>query len=112
MARQARKRVDKQRPHRMGDSDLMIDVDQFESTAAWLQYCDGMSQFQAETEAARRQGILRKEALHDVENSKRNTKGQRDNSAADARHNAHNLPAVQSHPAQQERPVPERDVQG
>lgn len=51
----------------------MIDVDRFEETAAWLQYCDGMTQFQAETEAARRQGLQRKEALQHVENSKRNS---------------------------------------
>lgn len=96
----------------MGKGNAMIDVDQFETTAAWLEYCDGMSQFQAETEAARRQGVLRKEALQDVENSKRNYQGQRHNRSADARNNADNLPAMQSHPAQQERPVPERDVQG
>jgi hypothetical protein len=56
----------------MGKGNAMMDVDQFENTAAWLQYCDGMTQFQAETEAARRQGLQRKEALQHVENSKRN----------------------------------------
>ena len=90
----------------------MIDVDRFENTAAWLQYCDGMSQFQAETEAARRQGVLRKEALQGVKNSKRDTEGQRHRNAADARHNANDLPAMQPRPTQQERPMLERDVQG
>ena len=56
----------------MGKGDVVMDVDQFENTAAWLQYCDGMTRFQAETEAARRQGLQRKEALQHVENSKRN----------------------------------------
>jgi hypothetical protein len=56
----------------MGKGNAMMDVDQFENAAAWLQYCDGMTQFQAETEAARRQGLQRKEALQHVENSKRN----------------------------------------
>jgi len=42
---------------------VKYDADQFEQTAAWLEYCDGMSRFAAETEAARRQGVLRKEAL-------------------------------------------------
>lgn len=57
----------------MGEGNTVIDVDRFETTAAWLQYCDGMTQFQAETEAARRQGLQRKEALQHVENSKRNS---------------------------------------
>ena len=57
----------------MGEGNAMIDVDQFENTAAWLEHCDGMTRFQAETEAARRQGVLRKEALKDVQDSKRNT---------------------------------------
>lgn len=96
----------------MGKGDAMIDVDQFENTAAWLQYCDGMSQFQAETEAARRQGALRKEALQHVENSKRDTKGQRHHNAPNARHDKDNMPSVQSHATEQERPLPERDVQG
>lgn len=96
----------------MGEGNAMIDVDQFENAAAWLQYCDGMSQFQAETEAARRQGVLRKEALQDVKNSKRDTQGQRHSNPADARHNPHNMPAMQPYPQQQERPMPKRDVQG
>ena len=94
----------------MGKGNAMIDVDRFETTAAWLQYCDGMTQFQAETEAARRQGVLRKEAMQDVKNSERDTQGQRHNNAPDARHNSHNMPAMQPRPAQQERPMPKRDV--
>jgi hypothetical protein len=43
----------------------VIDVDQFEERAAWLEYCDGMSRFEAETEAARRQGVKRWEALQE-----------------------------------------------
>jgi len=41
----------------------VIDVDQFEERAAILEYCDGMSRFEAETEAAKRQGVKRWEAL-------------------------------------------------
>lgn len=73
----------------------MIDVDQFENTAAWLQHMDGMTQFHAETEAARRQGVLRKEALQHVENSKRDTQGQRHHNAPDARHDAHDMSSMQ-----------------
>ena len=46
----------------------MIDLDAYEQTAAWLEYCDGMSRFEAETEAARRQGKKRFEVI----NAKRN----------------------------------------
>ena len=38
-----------------------IDLDEYESKAAWLEYCDGMARFEAETEAARRQGKSRYE---------------------------------------------------
>ena len=84
----------------MGKGNAMINVDQFENTAAWLEHCDGMSQFQAETEAARRQGVLRKEALQDVKNSERDTQGQRHSNPADARHNSNNMPAMQPHSAE------------
>lgn len=40
--------------------------ERFEETAAWLEYCDGMSRFEAETEAARRQGKHRWEMIGDV----------------------------------------------
>lgn len=46
-----------------GDAMAVIDVDQFEERAAILEYCDGMSRFEAETEAAKRQGVKRWEAL-------------------------------------------------
>ena len=94
----------------MGEGNAMIDVDQFENTAAWLEHCDGMTRFQAETEAARRQGVLRKEAMQDVKNSERDTQGQRHNNAPDEWNNSHDMPAMQSHTAQQERPLPKRDV--
>lgn len=40
--------------------------ERFEETAAWLEYCDGMTRFEAETEAARRQGKSRWEAIGDA----------------------------------------------
>lgn len=96
----------------MGKGNDMIDVDQFENTAAWLEYCDGMSRFQAESEAARRQGVLRKEALQNVKDDQRNSQGQRHIGSAHKRNNSNDMPAMQPHPAQQKRPMPERDVQG
>lgn len=43
-----------------------VDIDRFEGTAAWLEYCDGMTRFAAETEAARRQGMTRWEAMNEI----------------------------------------------
>ena len=70
-------------------------ADQFEQTAAWLQYCDGMTQFQAETEAARRQGILRVEALRHAEKHKRDIEQARHSGEAGKRHDQDNMPAMQ-----------------
>ena len=89
----------------------MIDLDQFESTAAWLQYCDGMTQFQAETEAARRQGVIRSEVLAYAQNDKRDTGQARHIGKAPERHNPDNLPAMQRGAQEQERPLPKRDIQ-
>lgn len=49
-----------------GDAVAMkFDAEVFEERAAWLQYSDGMSRFQAEVEAARRQGVERWEVLRE-----------------------------------------------
>lgn len=45
----------------------MIDIERYEHTAAWLEYCDGMTRFAAETEAARRQGVKRWEARNEID---------------------------------------------
>lgn len=87
----------------------MIDLEQFECTAAWLEYCDGMSRFQAETEAARRQGQKRHEVINAIR--KRNTQEARDQHQAADRKSANNLPGVQPHQAQEKRSMPFRDVQ-
>lgn len=87
----------------------MMDVEAFEDRAAWLEHCDGMTRFAAETEAARRQGMKRWEALNEI--GRRDTAGGRHNRPADARDAADNLPGVQPPSEKQERPVPERDVQ-
>lgn len=72
----------------------MIDVDQYEQTAAWLEYCDGMSRFEAETEAARRQGKKRFEVI----NAKRNgdTTASGDKRQTTSRQSANHLSIVQS----------------
>jgi len=88
----------------------MIDLDQFENTAAWLQFCDGMSRFQAETEAARRQGVIRSEVLAHAQNDKRNSASARDSGQAPERDNSDAMPAMQRAAKEQAGPVPKRDV--
>lgn len=73
----------------------MIDLDQFENTAAWLEHCDGMSRFAAETEAARRQGVKRWQVMDHAKNNGGDTQGRGDQRQASSRHAADNLPRVQ-----------------
>lgn len=87
------------------------DIDQFENTAAWLEYCDGMSRFQAETEAARRQGLQRWEII----NAKRNGNFERggDNRQAVAgQQRPDAMPGVQPASEKENGPMPERDENG
>ena len=71
----------------------MIDLDAYEQTAAWLEYCDGMSRFEAETEAARRQGLKR----HEVKNANGigDTTASGHQRQADERQSTNNMPRVQ-----------------
>lgn len=82
---------------------MAVDFDQFENTAAWLEYCDGMSRFEAETEAARRQGYKRHEVIN--ANGIRNSEGGRDNGQAATRQPADNVSRVQPTPTQKVGPV-------
>jgi|GEM_PF-2300553 len=91
------------------------DLEQFDSTAAWLEFCDGMSRFQAETEAARRQGLTRWEMMEVSRNAERGGNSERggDNGSSLAGQQRQNdMPGVQPHKAQEGRSVPERDAQG
>lgn len=85
-----------------------LDIDRYENTAAWLEYCDGMTRFQAETEAARRQGYQRWEAQNEIR--KRNSEGPRDRGQEADRHAANDLPGMQPNPQEEARPVSGRDV--
>ena len=86
-----------------------MDLERFEHTAAWLEFCDGMTRFHAETEAARRQGLERWEMLNAIK--QRDTGPARHQREADAREPADDLPGVQPHPAKEAGPVPVGDVQ-
>ena len=81
----------------------MFDRDDFEQTAAWLEFCDGMTRFAAETEAAKRQGVKR----HDII---RNLPKARDHGSQLQRHSEVSVSRVQPHQTQQARQVPVGDV--
>ncbi len=87
----------------------MMDIERFEDRAAWLEYCDGMSRFAAETEAARRQGLKRWEAIDEIR--RRDSEGSGDQRQADARDAADDMPGMQRGTEEETRSVPERDVQ-
>lgn len=80
---------------------MAVNLGQFENTAAWLEYCDGMSRFEAETEAARRQGYKRHEVIN--ANGIRNSEGGRNNGQAATRQSTDNVSAVQPAQAQEVR---------
>lgn len=82
---------------------MAVNVDQFENTAAWLEYCDGMSRFEAETEAARRQGYKRHEVIN--ANGIGHFARGRDNGQAATRQPADDVSRVQPSSAQKIRPV-------
>ena len=90
----------------------MFDTDAFEERAAIMEYDGGMSRFQAETLAAKAQGLSRWQALQEVENEKhqRNSERGGDNRQTPERHNSDNVSRMQPRAPQQERPMPERVV--
>jgi hypothetical protein len=89
-----------------------MDVDLFLERAAILEYEAGLSRYQAETEAARAQGVARWQALKAVADANigGNPASGGDRGQADARHGSGDLPRVQPTQAEQDGPVPERDV--
>lgn len=74
----------------------MIDLDAFEERAAIMEFDGGMTRFQAETEAAKLQGVTRWEAL---QHAKRigHSATSRDHREAGTRDAAVSVPAVQSY---------------
>lgn len=87
----------------------MIDLDWWEERSATLEFDQGMTRFAAETEAARRLGFKRFEAIN--AKRERDTARCRDQRSAVERHDADNLPGVQRAASEQERPLPERELQ-
>lgn len=90
----------------------MFDTDAFEERSAIMEFDGGLSRFQAETEAAKAQGLTRWQALQEVhnENDQRDTARRQDHGEAPERHNPNNLPGMQPRQAQQQRPMSQRVV--
>lgn len=89
----------------------MVDLDQFEERAAIMEFDGGMTRFEAETAAAKAQGLQRWEVLRHAK-SKRHPAPARDHRATPAGQPENDLPEVQRRSEEQARPVPERRVQG
>jgi hypothetical protein len=90
----------------------MIDVDQFLERAAIKEFDGGMSRYQAETEAAKAQGVPRWQALKAVQDANigGNPRLGGDRGQAHVRHGSGAMPRVQPTQAQQVGSVSERDV--
>ena len=96
---------------------MRFDLDAFKERAAIAEFCGGMSRFEAETLAAKQQGMARWQALQlakEVVNANRggNTGGSSDQAdAMGGQRNEDRLSAVQRQPEEENRPMPERDAQ-
>lgn len=88
-----------------------MDIDAFIERSAIMEYDGGMSRFQAETAAAKAQGLTRWQALEAVKNAERggHFAAARDHAAPHVGNGADNLPAMQPASAQQGGSVPKRD---
>lgn len=92
----------------------MFDLDQFIERAAIMEFDGGLSRFQAETEAARAQGVNRWFALEALRNA--NSIGNfgkcRDSGSAHVWNGSGDMPRMQPNAPEQKGPVPERVVSG
>jgi hypothetical protein len=83
-----------------------VDLDRFQQTAAWLEYCDGMSRFHAESEAARRQYFKRWEILDAIQ--ERDFEQARYPCPATAGQPESDVSELQPHAAEEDGYLPER----
>ena len=90
---------------------MIFDIDAWVERSAIMEYDGGMSRFQAETLAARAQGLTRWQALEAVKHAKRigHSAPARDHAAPHVGNGADNLPAMQPASAQQDGSLPKRD---
>ena len=85
----------------------MFDRDAFEERAAIAEFDGGLSRFEAETQAAKAQGLTRWQALAEVRNAdgKRDPASGGDHGSAHVGNGSHHLPRVQRATAEQVGPV-------
>lgn len=86
----------------------MIGLDEWDERSAILEYDQGMTRFAAETEAARRLGFKRYEAVN--AKRERDTAGRRDHGSTVEWDDAGAVPGVQRPASEEGRPLLERDV--
>jgi hypothetical protein len=85
---------------------MTLDREAFEERAAIMEYDAGMTRFQAETRAAKAQGMTRWEAIGNV--AGRLVERARDQRALAWQSRQDHVPGMQPHATQEARPVPER----
>lgn len=85
-----------------------MDLDEWEERAAIMEFEGGMTRFQAETAAARRQGYQRWEVIHALR--ERDTAKAQHRGQTPVGHGADDLPALQCQPQEKDGPLPQRDV--
>jgi hypothetical protein len=90
----------------------MFDRDAFEERAAIMEFDGGLSRFDAETQAAKAQGLTRWQALAEVKNAdgKRDPASGGDHRSAHVGNGSDHLPRVQRNAAEQDGSMPERVV--
>jgi hypothetical protein len=85
---------------------MTFDREAFEERSAIMEYEAGMTRFQAETMAAKAQGVSRWEAIGNV--AGRLVESARDQRAVAGQSRQDHVPGMQPHAAQEARPVPKR----
>ena len=88
-------------------------ADAFSERAAIMEFDGGLSRFEAETSAARAQGLTRWQAMEAMKNAERggNPEPARHHGAALVRDGSDGLPEVQRAEAEQNGPMPVGDIQ-
>jgi hypothetical protein len=85
----------------------MFDRDAWEERSAIMEFDGGLSRFEAETKAAKAQGLTRWQAMEEIKNadSKRNPAIGGDHGSAHVGNGSNNLPGMQRAAAEQGGPV-------
>lgn len=88
-------------------------ADAFSERAAIMEFDGGLSRFEAETRAARAQGLTRWQAMGEMKNAERvgNLEPARHHGAAVVRNGSDGMPQMQRAAAEQDGPVPIGDIQ-